>query len=156
MTLLQGQQLLKGQQFADQGIGCPARPQGLDPLPSQAVPLEIRIPGGNQHGAGSHFAEQQTSLQQRQWHNGIVIGKADGTVFQQIAVGCQLVSFAVQAETSPEGQVNRRRVRVLQADQALRLIPPALPSRQQGHLAVSTCGSATPQAADRFRWPADR
>ena len=49
MTLLQGQQLLNGQQFAHQRVRSPARPQGGDPFSGHPVSLEDRVPGGHQH-----------------------------------------------------------------------------------------------------------
>ena len=106
MTLLQGQQLLNGQQFAHQRVRSPARPQGGDPF--SGIPSPEPGPWGPPAQDMTHFTGQGPSAVTRarahrhrrgRWH-----------LVRKIAVGCQLL--AVPSRLAPQ-KVNGCRIGAL-------------------------------------------
>ena len=63
MALLNGQKLMERLKFTGQGVGGPARPQGLDTVPDETVPLQEGVPRCHKHWEGSHFTQEQSPFE---------------------------------------------------------------------------------------------
>ena len=134
-------------ELTGQWIRRPACPEGFDSLPHETVALQQGISCGEEHWTRTHFPEGESSLKQSQRNHPVVVSQSDGSVLEQVCVGCQLLTPSAEAETSPEGEEHVRWIRALHTAKPLRLITPALGSGEQGHLPIAGGGGTASQAA---------